>query len=196
MIKTFAMLAENLQGYARPKAKISRMAANGEIFPIVKGLYETDKATPGYLLAGSICGPSYISFDYALAYYGLIPEAVKVVTCATFEKKKTKTFHTPFGTFTYRDVPSKAFPLGVNIMGEGDYFYRIAAPEKAICDKLYTLSPVANQSELYALLTDDLRIDSEELKKLDLDKIRTFCEAYCSTNVKKLCLMLRRMTQC
>ena len=50
------------------------MAERGEVFPITRGLYETDPNVPGYLLAGSIYGPSYISFEYALGYYGMIPE--------------------------------------------------------------------------------------------------------------------------
>ena len=88
MIKTTAMLLEELSEYGSPKSKLSRMAKNGEYFPITKGIYETDRHTPAYLLAGSIYGPSYISFEYALSFYGMIPEAVYIVTSATFEKKK------------------------------------------------------------------------------------------------------------
>lgn len=193
MIKTTAMLLEELNGYASPKAKLSRMADHGEVFPIVKGLYETDRSTPAHLLAGSIYGPSYISFEYALSYYGMIPEAVYVVTCATFEKKKKKRYETPFGTFTYRDVPPAAFPLGLKLVQEGDYFYRIATAEKALCDKLYTMSPVGNTSELRALLQEDLRIEEAELRKLDSAKIAMLNDKYHSTNVKKLASLLRRL---
>ena len=118
MIKTTAMLLEELREYGSPKSKLARMAERGECFPITRGLYETDRNAPAYLLAGSIYGPSYISFEYALSRYGLIPEAVYAVTCATFEKKKKKKYETPFGTFTYRDVPSEAFPLGLRLVQE------------------------------------------------------------------------------
>ncbi len=90
MIKTTDMIINELSIYASPRTKLSRMVKKGEIFPIIKGLYETEKSTPGFLLAGSIYGPSYISFEYALSFYGLIPEAVYTVTSATFEKKKSK----------------------------------------------------------------------------------------------------------
>ena len=90
MIKTTAMLLEELKEYASPANKLARMVANGDYVQIVKGLYETDKTVPGYLLAGSIYGPSYISFEYALSHHGLIPEAVYTITCASFEKKKKK----------------------------------------------------------------------------------------------------------
>jgi predicted transcriptional regulator of viral defense system len=193
MIKTTAMLLEELKEYAYPKSKLSRMVERGECFPITRGLYETDPNVPAHLLAGSIYGPSYISFEYALGYYGLIPEAVYTVTCATFEKKKKKKYETSFGTFTYRDVPSEAFPLGIRLIQEGDYFYRIAEPEKALCDQLYTISPVPNIKKLMRLLTEDLRIEEAELKKLDANKVCEYSEAYRTTNIKKLCSLLRRM---
>ena len=193
MIKTTAMLLEELEEYASPKAKLSRMAERGEIFPIVKGLYETERSTPAHLLAGSIYGPSYISFEYALSYYGMIPEAVYVVTCATFEKKKKKRYETMFGTFTYRDVPSDAFPLELKLVQEGEYYYRIASAEKALCDKLYTMSPVGNAAELRILLQEDLRIEEAELRKLDGEIVAILSEKYHSTNVKKLASLLRRL---
>ena len=89
------MLLDELKEYASPKTKLARMAKNGECIPITRGLYETDPDVPGYLLAGSIYGPSYISFEYALGYYGMIPEAVYTVTCATFDKKKKKFIDKP-----------------------------------------------------------------------------------------------------
>jgi predicted transcriptional regulator of viral defense system len=193
MIKTTAMLLDELNEYVSPKSKLSRMVERGECFPITRGLYETDPNVPAHLLAGSIYGPSYISFEYALAYYGLIPEAVYTVTCATFEKKKKKKYETSFGTFTYRDVPPEAFPLGIRLIQEGDYFYRIAEPEKALCDQLYTISPVPNIKRLMQLLTEDLRIEEAELKKLDANKVCEYSEAYRTTNIKKLCSLLRRI---
>ena len=191
MIKTADMLLEELREYASPRSKLSRMAKNREIFPIVKGLYETDKGTPGIYLAGSIYGPSYVSFEYALGHYELIPEAVYTLTCATFEKKKAKKYETPFGTFTYRDVPSEAFPLA--LVNENGYYYRIATPEKALCDMLYTLRPTANAAELHTMLNDDLRIEDSELRKLDAALVAELSEHYHTTNVKRLCTLLRRL---
>jgi len=192
MIKTTHMLLEELRDYANPKSKLSRMARNGECFQIIRGLYETDCSVPGHLLAGSIYGPSYISFEYALSYYGLIPETVYTITCATFEKKKKKKYETIFGTFTYRDVPSDVFPMGIRLAEEGEYFYRIAEPEKALCDLLYTLPPLNNTNELKILLLDDLRIDWSEFLKLNSEKIRLLSQRYHVTNVKKLEILLRR----
>ena len=90
MIITTDIVKARLSDYANKNNKISRDIRDGKLHKIVNGLYETDINTPGYLLAGSIYGPSYISFEYALSYYGLIPERVHVITCATYGKKKKK----------------------------------------------------------------------------------------------------------
>ncbi|NLB82417.1 MAG: hypothetical protein GX800_12590 [Clostridiaceae bacterium] len=193
MIKTTAMIFEELKRYASPASKLSRMVSKGEYIPIIKGLYETDKSTPGYLLAGSIYGPSYLSFEFALAYYELIPEAVYTFTSATYSKKKKKEFDTTFGTFIYRDVPSEVYPFSVLIVREGEYSYHIASPEKALCDTLYTKKPVANRNELRSLLFDDMRIDETEFAMLKLDEIKSLSERYRSTNVQKLYGLMRKL---
>ena len=191
MIKTYAMMMEELNSYSAPANKLGRMVKEGSCVQIVKGLYETEKSTPGYLLAGSIYGPSYLSFDYVLSQCGLIPEAVYVFTSATFEKKKAKKYTTPFGKFTYRDVPSSVYPYEIILRREGDYIYQVATPEKALCDKLYTLSPVRNKKELASLLFEDLRIDEIEFTKLDSQRILKICELYHSTNMKMLAKLMR-----
>lgn len=193
MIKTTSMLLEELKNYASPKTKLSRMVKKGECFQITRGLYETDKNVSPHLLAGSIYGPSYISFEYALSYYGLIPEAVYTVTSACFDKKKKKRYDTPFGIFTYRDVPAEAFPLYLEIKSEGKYWYRMASAEKALCDKLYTMEPAKNTGELSVMLFEDLRIEEDEVKRLSIDVIEDLVGKYHSTNVKKLYTLLGRL---
>lgn len=192
MLKTTGMILEELHQYASPADKLSRLVKQGKYIPIVKGLYETNHTVPGYLLAGSIYGPSYLSFEFALAYYGLIPEAVYTFTSATFEKKKKKIFKTAFGVFTYRDIPAPAYSYGVNIRVEGGYSYIIASPEKALCDQLYKVEGVKNYQELGHLLWDDLRIDEQELQKLNVDDVSVLAQKYGSTNVRKLSRWLEK----
>lgn len=193
MVKTTAMILNELSQYASPKNKLSRIVQKGEYIQITRGLYETDWSTPGYLLAGSIYGPSYLSFEFALGYYGMIPEAVYTFTSATFEKKKKKRFETPFGTYTYRDVPSIVYPMGLEIIEEGNYAFMIASIEKAICDQLYKMGLVTNYEELQNLLFVDLRIDEQELKKINLDNLGMLASRYPSTNVKIFNNLMRRM---
>lgn len=186
------IVKDNLREYANKNNKISREIKNGNMYRIINGLYETNPNTPGYLLASSIYGPSYISFEYALAFYGLIPERAYNITCATLKKKKKKEYHTTFGVFTYRDVPTLAYPEEIILKKEGDYSYQIATPEKALCDKLYTLSPLGNYANLENMLFNDLRIDQEEFNNLNYDKIEKLSKLYHSTNINLLTKYLRR----
>ena len=73
MIYSFDDLKIKFSNYAKIKDKISREVQAGRLIQIARGLYETDAETSGKYLAGLIYGPSYLSFDYALAVYSLIP---------------------------------------------------------------------------------------------------------------------------
>ena len=192
MIITNDIAKYNLNNYSNKNNKISREIKKGKLFKIITGLYETDPNTPGYLLASSIYGPSYISFDFALSYYGLIPERVSTITCATFNKKKRKQYNTKFGVFTYKDVPSSAYPEEILLKQENNYSYQIATKEKALCDKLYSLKPLKNLSNLENMLFNDLRIDIDEFKKINIKKIEKLSNLYHSTNVALLLKYLRR----
>ena len=191
MIYSFDELALKFSDYTDVKGKIQREIKSGNLIPITRGLYETEADVSGKYLAGNIFGPSYLSFDYALAEYSLIPEAVHVYTSATFKKRKTKIYQNHFGTFTYRDVPPKAYHIGIFLYCDKNYSYQIATPEKALCDKLYSLSPVKNLRELEALLFDDLRIDTVEFNKLNVEDLNNLSALYHSTNLNLLRKLIR-----
>ena len=192
MLITNGILKYNLANYSNKNNKISRDIRDGKLFKIITGLYETDPNIPGYLLAGSIYGPSYISFEYALSFYGLIPERVSTITSATFNKKKKKQYNNSFGVFTYRDVPTLAYPEEILLKQENGYYYQLASPEKALCDKLYTLKPLNNYANLERMLFSDLRIDYDGFNKLNVEKIEKLSNLYRSTNIYLLARYMKR----
>ena len=193
MIYLFDELALKFSNYTDIRGKIRREIKSGNLFPITRGLYETDANISGKYLAGSIFGPSYLSFDYALAEYSLIPETVHVYTSATFKKRKTKIYQNHFGVFTYRDVPANIYHSGILLHCDENYSYQIATPEKALCDKLYSVSPVKNLRELETLLFDDLRIDEIELKKLNTENLSELSMLYRTTNLNLLKKLIRKI---
>ena len=193
MVKTTAILREELNNYINPTVKIRQLVKKGELIRIVRGLYETDSSVQGYYLAPVIYGPSYLSFEFALAYHSLIPEAVYNYTSATYEKKKAKRYDTPFGTFTYSDIPGNAYPVGVNLYKENGYGFWVASAEKAVCDELYRISPLNNRSELLILLFEDIRIDEEVFGELDLEELYNISARYKTQNHGLLQSYLRRM---
>ncbi|SHL05005.1 hypothetical protein [Fibrobacter sp. UWEL] len=175
--------------YKQPDIKLKQMVKKGELIKVIRGLYEEDRSTPPYLLAGAIYGPSYISFEYALSRYGLIPERVSTITSATYRKGKNKTYETPFGTFSYSDIPALAYPHEVTLEEENGQVFQVALPEKALCDTLYKERPVGSIKALQTLMFEDLRIDKDVFNNLDKDKLFSLAALYTKRNLQLLTRM-------
>lgn len=186
MIKTsFQIIQELTPKYKAPKNKLLSLEKNQKLFKVVRGLYETEKSVSPLLLSSAVYGPSYISFETALSYWGLIPEKVVAVTAATFGKNRTKSFDTEnFGLFLYRDVPNPAFPYEVYIKSENKRNFLIAGKEKALCDTLYKTEPLLSEKHLREYLFENLRIEESELFSANLLIICELCDLYKSTNLK------------
>lgn len=107
-------LSQELQNYASPKSRLTRMIRHGDVVQARRGLYlGRDETYSIKSLANVIYGPSCISFEYALSYHGLIPERVDSVTSATFNKNKNKSFATPLGVFYYYYLPVRVYPYDI-----------------------------------------------------------------------------------
>ncbi len=134
-----------LRSYANPRAKITALLRSKELIRVKKGLYILDGKSPRkpYVketLANLIYGPSYISLEYALAFYGFIPERVETLTSVTY--KKDKLFKTPLGVFSYRYLNPVKYCVGITqIMYDSTHPILIATPEKALADKILLASP-------------------------------------------------------
>ena len=178
--------------YANPKMKIGRSVRDGEYIRIIRGLYETDRNLDGKLLADVIYSPSYLSFDYALSFHGLIPERVETYTSATTMKNRSKCYMTPFGRYTYQDVPAKAFPKEISLHTVGGYTFWIAGPEKAMCDKLCKLSQIGSLTRMEHTLLNDMRVYEEGLDSLDAGLISELSELYGSRNVSLFARYMER----
>lgn len=170
---TRQVMLDLLHNYKRPNDKISELVKSGELIPLKKGLYvpgeKTDLAGPEpFLIANHLWGPSYISFESAMSYWGLIPERVYEVSSATM--KLSRKFKTPKGRFSYRYLPSPYYSFGINSveLSPGQVAL-VATPEKALCDKIATTSGLSLRSTVQTrnFLLDDLRIDIGSLKELD-----------------------------
>jgi predicted transcriptional regulator of viral defense system len=178
MIKTQAELMDELKGYASPKARLTRLLKAGKLIQLRRGLFADDPAVSRRVVAAALYGPSYISFQYALAAAGLIPERVTVVTSASFNKNKNKVFRTPLGEFRYFYLPPAVYPYGIKMeTGEGAS-YLIASAEKALCDAVYKVPEVTSVKRMNVLLLEDWRIDREAIIKLDGEFIRQIAPMY------------------
>ena len=185
IISSEQLLFEN-RDYANPQARVQNMVKKGEIFSLKRGLFETDSSAPGFVLANALLGPSYLSFDYALSFYSMIPERTVTYTSATFDHNKTIEYRNQFGVFTYRDVPAEVFPYYYTreISGKRPFF--IATREKALCDKLSTVSPIRGINEFREYLFEEMRLDEDIFDELDYKIIRRIAPMYHRTNLNQL----------
>ena len=165
--------------------KVTLLEKQGIIIRLKRGLYVVNpeysgKTLSSELIANHLYTPSYISMSTALRYYGLIPEAVYVHQSMTV--KHPRNFQTPIGSYDYKYISRKAFPIGVRCMNKGDYAFLIASPEKALCDLIANSSKVIlrymKDVEIY--LAEDIRMDMDEFYKLD----KTIFEDYVKVGKK------------
>lgn len=156
--------------------KAKRLERKGEIIRLKKGMYVVSpqisrtEQSP-FLLANHIYGPSYVSMQTALRFYGLIPETVYVVQSMT--TGAARSFENRLGSFRYLHTPANYYNIGVSIKEEIGTSFMIATPEKALCD-LMVYTPNLNLrffTEISAYLEEDIRFDMDELKKLNLEII-------------------------
>ena len=186
------MLRNRYSDYANPLDKIKRDTDNGLLIRINRGIYETDSKVNPCLLASSILSPSYLSFDYALSYYGLIPEKVFSVTSASLGQRKNKTFINKFGRYEYSDIPVDAFSEGLTYLEDGDYIVKIATKEKAICDSLCKWRTVRSIKELKELLFIDKRVDEDEFISSDFKLMVRLASLYRKTNLELLIKLINK----
>ena len=197
----YQTLIDGLQGYARPRDKITDLLRKGTIIRVKKGLYvfgDLYRRRPysREVLANLIYGPSYISLEYALHYHGLIPEWVEAVTSVTCGRSRT--FDTPLGRFTYRMISLEAFRTGMDRIELDDgRSFLIAIREKALADKLVGErgGGTMTRKDLARYLVDDLRIDPSALKMLDPERLVEIAGHYRSRRVRMLADLVRDMVK-
>ena len=129
--------------------------------------YIEETSAPFYI-ANKIYRPSYISLHSALAFYGLIPEAVVQIISVT--SLKTVEFNNKFGTFSYKSLKPdlmfgydlKPFIKSITIL--------MAQPEKALLDLLYLYPFYNTEGELKAL-----RFDEDTMQELiNLERLNEY----------------------
>jgi len=195
----YLTLIDALKGLAYPRNRINDLLRQGIILRVKKGLYvfgDRQRRHPysKELLANLVYGPSYVSLDYALAYYGLIPERVEALTSVT--PIRSRRFATPVGLFIYRQIPARAYEEGmVRVEGEHNQAFLIASPEKALADKIVSVrgARIASIGEMGRFLEEDLRIDAGVIRSLSAERIDEFAGRYRSLRLRRLSGYMRRL---
>jgi len=186
-------------GYVNINDKINNLKLKGIITPLKKGLYVHTSTINNNIISKEIIsnvlldGPSYISLDYALYYYGLIPESVYEVTAVTI--KRSKKFNTDFGIFSYKQIKKELFGIGLRVEKSGEGNFLIASEEKAICDKIYFTKEalITSQQTLIEFLAEDLRIDIDNLMDFNIEVVENYYIISKSKKIKLLMNLIRKL---
>lgn len=126
-----------------------------------------------YLIANRIYEPSYISFDTAMSFYGIIPETIYTITSAT--TKATREFKANNIRFTYYRIKKPVY-TGYRPIKYLNETVLIAEPEKALADYFYFI----------ALKKRQLNYERLNLKNIRKNKLVKFARLFNRPRVLKL----------
>lgn len=185
-----------LEDYTNPDEFISRMVKSGELIRLKNGFFLiSDKIkespVPYEQIANLLYGPSYISFEWALSFYKMIPEGVYVVTSAS--ATKSKIFKTPIGTFDYQYLSHQRYSIGIDQKENEAGRFLIATPEKALADLVHFKSKKLEGDDLLSDLVEARRIDEDLLKNLNKKHLQEIANNYRSKSVMNLANVLGRL---
>lgn len=144
-------------------SQLSRWVASGKLLSLRRGVYALAppyrrREPHAFEVANVLVRPSYVSLESALAFHGLIPEAVFVTTSVTTARPSA--YETSLGRFDFRHI-SSALLWGYaeeRIAGDPVRTVLVARPEKALLDLVY-LRPGADS----AAFLRQLRLDRLEV---------------------------------
>lgn len=141
-----------------------------------------------YLIANRIYSPSYVSFESALSFYGMIPEGVYTITSAT--SLKTKLFATEAGTFSYRHIRQDLM-FGYRLIEVQGQYVKLAEPEKVLLDYLY-LNTTLTDREAF----ESVRINTVAcLRHTEVGKLMNYLSLFKSKALEKRVMVFRKMAE-
>lgn len=121
------------------EVQLSRWAAAGKLCRIRRGWYLIEEPyrirdVSEAVIANTVVQPSYLSLDWALGFYGLIPESVFNPTSITTARG---TSFTARGRRYFYHHVQPGFFAGYEKTERSKDVFIIAEPEKALIDKMY-----------------------------------------------------------
>lgn len=137
-----------------------------------------------FLIANRMYSPSYISFQSAASWHGLIPEAVFTITSAT--TLKTANFANEDGAFNYITLKKSLF-FGYKWIQRNDTAVRMADMEKTLIDMLYIDHTINSITDL-----EEMRLNKTQLREnINLVKLENYLKLIDSPVVTKRISLLK-----
>lgn len=160
--------------------QLSLWTKKGYLLRLRNGMYAFAKdkiRIKGEEISAFLYGPSYLSLETALAWYGFIPEMVYGYVSVT--SKINRRFVNKLGTFTYRHIKAELF-WGYTQMKTESGHILMAEPEKALLDYLYlNLRYIETDRDF-----ENIRLNLDAVKEtIDAEKYLKYLSAF---GIKKM----------
>ncbi len=146
-------------------SQLSKWKKEKKIISAKKGYYIiTNKKVDNLLLANQL-NYSYISLEYALSYYQIIPDIAQLITSVS--RNRSEKIENIYGSFHYRKISGSLFTGFTLIpsMVKNNRFIRIAEIEKALFDLVYFRNDLKNKNDFSSLR---LNLENIKIKKLEM----------------------------
>lgn len=183
-----------LADYKKPREAILRMVKNEELVRLKNGFYlisekitqGSNRSIPFEQVANLLYGPSYVSMEWALSFYGMIPERVHTITSMTIGRPKE--YFTPVGEFSYYTLSSESYSIGITRKNSPDYVggFLIASPEKALADTVFKTCKHLDKDQLKDELLESKRIDRKYFHELNKELLEEIAKSFRAKHVAYL----------
>ena len=176
---------------AQVRLQLSRWVKAGRLLQLRRGLYSLAptwrKVEPHpFLVANRLQRGSFVSLQSALAFHGVIPEYVPVVT--SVGPGRPETVHNPLGAFQFNHVTAKLCFGYSRMEVAARQFAFVASPEKALLDLVY-LTPGAD-SEKYL---HELRLQNAET--MDVSTLDELVRRSGKAKLRRAARLVRRLLE-
>jgi len=160
---------------------LHRWAKAGHIFQLKKGVYMTrrfyEQHRADYLFSAAVSAilipQSYLSLEFILQQHNLLTEVTYPITCIT--TKNTRRIVNSIGTFWYRNIRDDLY-RGFTITEYFGIRFAQASVAKALFDYLYLRPLPASYRSPKINLTEELRLNLDELTATDRKEFSRFVE--------------------
>lgn len=180
--------------YQNPRDRIRRLVQKRELIRLKNGFYliaakikqGSHTIIPYEQVANWLYGPSYVSLEWALSFYGMIPERVNAITSMSLGRDKE--YRTPVANFLYYRLNASCYSIGIEQKKAVDVVggFLLASPEKALADLAFKRCKGFSKTQLKAELLESRRMDDEHFQKLNKNLLNNIAEAYHSKAVDHL----------
>lgn len=179
--------------FRAPLKFLASLEKRGVLVRLKRGHYAVAESFDPVYGANLLHSPSYISFETALSYYGLIPERTE--SFFSVVDGRPMTLETPVGIFNYSSQSRCLYAQGMALKIAEHGMLAIATPEKALLDTLSraNLRTVAcSDGDILQYAIEGLRIEEADIRRLSLHSMRRMADLYRNLAPRKLVAALRR----